>query len=57
MTRPDATTCIGLSLLAWCVLGLGAYWPRMVIMAASLALAWVVVEMLCKRPVCADREG
>ncbi len=56
MTRPAKLT-LGLSLLAWCALGLGAYWPRMAIMAASLALAWVVVETLCKRPVCADWEG
>lgn len=50
MTRPDATTCIGLTLLACAALGLTTYWPRMVIMAASLALAWVVVETLCDIP-------
>ncbi|MDR6511500.1 hypothetical protein J2792_002372 [Novosphingobium capsulatum] len=49
MTRPAATTIIGLSLLAWCVLGLGAYWPRVMIMAASVALAWVFVAYLCRR--------
>ncbi len=49
MTRAAKLTLFAL-LFAWCVLGLGAYWPRMVIMAASLALAWVVVETLCDIP-------
>jgi hypothetical protein len=44
-----AKLILGLSLLAWCVLGLGAYWPRVMIMAASLALAWVFVAYLCRR--------